>query len=107
MPNFIDIRRTLVVSSAHLNKSDINLLSNKFIHYEEYRDGYRVFYGMYNVHTESTLSKIGFSEGFIKSLLMCRVLACDRIEFDCDGLIIDGIPEYEPEPEPERFSIRI
>jgi hypothetical protein len=86
------VLRTLNVALDHLTKEDYSLI-------EEYTD-FIVEYDRYIIIVEDwiekqdTLRELGFSEGFIKCILMGYVLGCERVEFSYEGSIIDKIPTY-------------
>ena len=110
MSEGFEIVKTLVVSSAHLRGKTYTKLTKEKNHkiiwddlhlmgisicslvWSEYTYGWRVF--SVNDLTEEGLTSIGFSEGFIKSIVLAKALGVDRIEFDSDGPVIGGIPEY-------------
>ena len=99
MSEIFEIKKTLVVYAAHMNDDDITHLNKRWFAFESYDYGYRIFITNDKTLEDHCLESIGFSEGFRKSLLLARVLQCDRIEFDCDGPKIEEIPEYDSEAD--------
>ena len=87
-----NILRTLSVSFDHLTKEDYNLIEEHAEFVIEY-DRYIILVSDC-INRQNELRRLGFSDGFIKCIIMGFVLGCERVEFSYEGSIIEEIPTY-------------
>jgi hypothetical protein len=91
----LEIQKTLVASSSHITKQDDNLLSNYLreapaeviIVDEDF--GWKIHICSIVNNSNLELNRLGFSNDFIKCMMLGFINDCEWVLFDCDG------PQYE------------
>jgi len=97
----LEIKRTLVASTAHTVLEDYGLLDEAQISTESYEYGTRIYlcsdYGR-GLNTSTIVdhvSKFSFSEGLKLLVLFAVSSNCSWLELDTDGPIYEEFPEYD------------
>lgn len=92
MNDKLEIRKVLVLSTAHAKRNTLEVATKNFIAkgvYETY------FY----VGDAGDVTAIEDPEDYPPDLYRCLLLArehgCDEVKFDSDGPVIKGLPTYE------------
>jgi len=87
----LEIQKTLVLSTAHITKTDDTLLGD--VLREQVLDivivdedfGWKVHTHSLSRHNTTTLKRAGFSDDFIKCLMVGFINDCEWVCFDADG----------------------
>ena len=102
MLNGLEIERTLVASTLHLDGPDEldKVSQDQFINpliIDEYEYGVRVWIGSEYMPTNPELLSQGFSKGFCDIISMAIEEECSWVKFDQDGIVYEGKAEFYEE----------
>jgi hypothetical protein len=94
------MKLSLIVSSAHIQQKDNNLLYTSVhdvnlgaIVYELGEYGYMIY--VREFASNSTLKAIGFSKDFINLVKLAQDNNCEYLRIDRDGPLFDELPTFE------------
>lgn len=95
-----EIEKVLVLSTAHITKTDNTiLLRNKRSRNPDKLTVYHYEYG-YSIYVGDVTDRIreasenGLSKEFQALLKLAHSLKCKYLDLDCDGLVMDNLPQF-------------
>ena len=102
MKKDFDIYKTLVASTSHIKKNDLETL----VYFEKLYNNPNLTPHSFSLESNcgtrvylydgimNDVRKFKFSEGFLLLVLFSVSNGCSFLEIDCDGAIYDEIPKY-------------
>jgi len=98
----LEIQKTLVVSTAHMTERD-DVLLDEYIRnppstsltVDKVDFGWKIHVETFTESPINIFKELGFSDGFVKCILLGFINDCEWVNFDCDGPIYYFLPRYE------------